>query len=344
MNTQKLKQSLSELFRDHKGLLAMDESIPTCNKRFEANGIPQTPEMRRAYRELLITTPGLGTFISGAILCDETMKQAGEAGIPFPQMLAEAGIIPGIKVDMGTVNLEGFPGEKVTEGLDGLQDRLVEYVKLGARFAKWRAVISIGSELPSAACIRANMHILSRYAVLCQETGLVPIVEPEVLMEGDHSLQRCSEVTAYTLLTLFTTLRLHRGDISSLILKANMVLPGAACPVQNTAEEIADVTIKCLLDSVPASVPAIAFLSGGQSSELASARLNAMHKRYKDTLPWYLTFSFSRALQDDALKIWNGKKANTEKAQAALLHRAKCNSAAMKGSYSALLEQDIKLN
>jgi fructose-bisphosphate aldolase class I len=344
MNTQKLRQTLSELFKDHKGLLAMDESIPTCNKRFAANGIEQTPEMRRAYRELLITSPGLHTFISGAIVCDETINQSGSTGKPFAQMLTEAGIIPGIKVDMGTVDMAGFPGEKVTEGLDGLRERLLEYAKLGARFAKWRAVISIESELPSSACIRSNMHILSRYAVLCQETGLVPIVEPEVLMEGDHSLQRCAEVTAYTLLTLFTTLRLHRVDLSTLILKANMVLPGIACSVQNTVEEIADVTIRCLLDSVPASVPAIAFLSGGQTSELASARLNAMHKRYKDTLPWYLTFSFSRALQDDALKMWNGDRANTEKAQAVLLHRAKCNYAAMKGNYSALLEQDIRLN
>ena len=260
-----------------KGLLAMDESNPTCNKRFAQLGIPQTEEVRRAYRELIVTTPGLGESISGAILYDETIRQRKKDGTPFVQVLTDAGIIPGIKVDTGAKDMAGFPGEKVTEGLDGLRGRLAEYAQMGARFAKWRAVIAIGAGLPTQGCITANAHALARYAALCQEAGLVPIVEPEVLMAGIHILQRCGEVTEEVLRTVFNQLNAQRVMLEGMILKPNMVLPGLTCPMQETVDEIADATVSCLLRTVPAAVPGIAFLSGGQSAELASARLNAMN-------------------------------------------------------------------
>ena len=340
MKSQTLRDIATKLFADNKGLLAMDESTPTCNKRFAALGIPQTEETRRAYRELIVTTQGLGEFIGGAILYDETIRQQERSGTPFVKALIEAGIIPGIKVDTGAKELAGHPGEKVTEGLDGLRDRLSEYYRLGARFAKWRAVIAIGKGIPSRGCIEANAQALARYAALCQEAGLVPVVEPEVLMEGGHSLERCSEVTEEVLQQVFCELYTQRVMLEGMILKPNMVLPGSACPNQKAGEEIADATVNCLLRAVPAAVPAVAFLSGGQSAELASARLNAMNLRFKSRLPWALAFSFARAIQQPALELWKGLDANVSAAQSALCHRARCNQAARSGQYSAAMEKN----
>jgi fructose-bisphosphate aldolase, class I len=339
MNAQKLIDMARTLVAVDKGLLAMDESNPTCNKRFAKLGIPQTEEFRRAYRELIITTPGLGESISGAILYDETIRQQKKDGTPFVKAITDAGIIPGIKVDAGAKDMAGHPGEKITEGLDGLRDRLAEYFQMGAHFAKWRAVIAIGDGIPSRGCLEANAHALARYAALCQEAGLVPIVEPEVLMDGDHSLERCGEVTEEVLRTVFNQLNSQRVLLEGMILKPNMVLPGLTCPKQETVDEVADATVKCLLRTVPAAVPGVAFLSGGQPSELASARLNAMNVRFKSRLPWALTFSFSRAIQQPALEIWSGKDANVSAAQQALVHRAKCNRAARRGEYTAAMEK-----
>jgi fructose-bisphosphate aldolase class I len=327
------------LFADNKGLLAMDESNGTCNKRFAKLGIPQTVEARRAYRELIVTTPGLGECIGGAILYDETIRQQKSDGTTFVKVLIEAGIIPGIKVDTGAKELAGHPGEKVTEGLDGLRDRLAEYVRMGARFAKWRAVIAIGDGLPSWGCVEANAHALARYAALCQEAGLVPVVEPEVIMDGEHTLEQCREVTDEVLRTVFSELFAQRVMLEGIILKPNMVLPGSTCPKQEAVEEVADATVNCLLQAVPAAVPAIAFLSGGQSAELASARLNAMNVRFKSRLPWALAFSFARAIQQPALELWKGQEANVLAAQQALYHRARCNQAARRGAYSAEMEK-----
>ena len=336
MNAQELIETAKMLVADCKGLLAMDESNPTCNKRFAKLGIPQTEEARRAYRELIITTPGLGEYISGAILYDETIRQQKQDGTPFVQVITKAGIIPGIKVDTGAKEMAGHPGEKITEGLDGLRDRLKEYFQMGARFAKWRAVLTIGSGIPSQGCIEANVQALARHAALCQEVGLVPIVEPEVLMDGAHTLERCSEVTTEVLRSVFNQLYTQRVMLEGMILKPNMVLPGLTCPQQATVDAVADTTVQCLLRTVPAAVPGIAFLSGGQSAEIASARLNAMNARFKT--PWALTFSFGRAIQQPALDIWHGKEANVSKAQQALLHRAKCNWAARQGEYNATME------
>jgi fructose-bisphosphate aldolase class I len=340
MNSRPLIETATRLFANNKGLLAMDESNGTCNKRFAALGIPQTEETRRAYRELIVTTQGLGESIGGAILYDETIRQQERSGTPFVKALIEAGIIPGIKVDTGAKELAGHPGEKVTEGLDGLRDRLSEYYRLGARFAKWRAVIAIGKGIPSRGCIEANAQALARYAALCQEAGLVPVVEPEVLMEGGHSLERCSEVTEEVLQQVFCELYTQRVMLEGMILKPNMVLPGSACPNQKAGEEIADATVNCLLRAVPAAVPAVAFLSGGQSAELASARLNAMNLRFKSRLPWALAFSFARAIQQPALELWKGLDANVSAAQSALCHRARCNQAARSGQYSAAMEKN----
>ena len=339
MNSQTLKDTAQALVADDKGLLAMDESTPTCNKRFAGLGIPQTVVARRAYRELIVTTPGLGECIGGAILYDETIRQQKSDGTPFVKVLIDAGIIPGIKVDAGAKELAAHPGEKVTEGLDGLRDRLAEYVRMGARFAKWRAVITIADGIPSWGCIHANAHALARYAALCQEAGLVPVVEPEVLMDGDQTLDQCCEVTDKALRTVFSELFAQRVMLEGMILKPNMVLPGSACPKQETIEEVADVTVNCLLRAVPAAVPAIAFLSGGQSAELASARLNAMNARFKSRLPWALAFSFARAIQQPALELWKGQKTNVLAAQQALYHRARCNQAARRGEYSAEMEK-----
>ena len=338
MNAQELIDTAKALVAGDKGLLAMDESNPTCNKRFAKLGIPQTEEARRAYRELIVTTPGLGECISGAILYDETIRQQKKDGTPFVKVITDAGIIPGIKVDTGAKDMAGHPGEKITEGLDGLRDRLAEYSQMGARFAKWRAVIAVGDGIPSRGCIEANAQALARYAALCQEAGLVPVVEPEVLMDGEHTLERCCEVTEEVLRTVFNQLYTQRVMLEGMILKPNMVLPGLTCPKQETVDEVADATVKCLLRAVPAAVPGIAFLSGGQSGELASARLNAMNVRFKSRLPWALAFSFARAIQQPALEIWQGEEANVLAAQQALYHRARCNRAARRGEYDAAME------
>ena len=338
MNPQILIDTASQLVADHKGLLAMDESDPTCNKRFAKLGIPQTADARRAYRELIVTAPGLGESISGAILYDETIRQQKKDGTPFAKALAAAGIVPGIKVDTGAKDMAAHPGEKITEGLDGLRERLAEYFQMGARFAKWRAVITIGENIPSRSCLEANAQTLARYAALCQEAGLVPIVEPEVLMDGAHTLEQCRRVTEETLRNVFIQLNCQRVLLEGMILKPNMVLPGLDCPAQESVDEVADATVKTLLRTVPAAVPGIAFLSGGQPSELASARLNAMNVRFKSRMPWALTFSFSRAIQQPALEIWQGQEAKVKSAQQALIHRAQCNRAARLGAYSAAME------
>jgi fructose-bisphosphate aldolase class I len=338
MNAQELVDTTSALVADDKGLLAMDESNPTCNKRFAALGISQTVDVRRAYRQLIVTTPGLGECISGVILYDETIRQQTSDGTPFVKVITAAGIIPGIKVDTGAKAMAGHSGEKITEGLDGLRDRLAEYARMGARFAKWRAVFAVGTGIPSRGCIEANAQALARYAALCQEAGLVPIVEPEVLMDGGHTLEQCGEVTEEVLWTVFSQLYAQRGMLEGMILKPNMVVPGLNCPRQAAVDEVADATVRCLLRAVPAAVPGIAFLSGGQSSELASARLNAMNVQFKPRAPWALSFSFARAIQQPALEIWLGQETNVKGAQRALLHRARCNRAARRGEYNAVRE------
>jgi len=339
MEIQELIKTANSLVADNKGILAMDESNSTCNKRFVALGIPQTEEARRAYREMIVTTPGLSDCINGAILYDETIRQTLTDGTTFIQAVINAGIIPGIKVDRGAKDMAAHPGEKITEGLDGLRERLTEYSKMGIRFAKWRAVIALGDGIPTRVCIDANAHALARYATLCQEAGLVPIVEPEVLMAGDHTLERCFEITEKVLHAVFNQLYKQGVMPEGMILKPNMVLPGLTCPVQNSLAEVADATVKCLLRTVPAAVPGIAFLSGGQSSELASARLNAMNFRFKSQLPWELAFSFARAIQQPAMEIWAGKETNVTEAQEALFHRACCNRAARRGEYNNEMER-----
>ena len=340
IHKEALIKTAAAMSADSKGLLAMDESTPTCNKRFAQNKIPQTEEARRAYRELIVTTPGLSEFISGAILYDETIRQSSKDGKPFIKILIDAGIMPGIKVDTGAKDLSFYPGEKITEGLDGLRERLSEYAKMGARFAKWRGVIAIDEKsIPSRYGIKANAHALARYAALCQEANLVPIVEPEVLMDGNHSIERCYEVTEAVLRAVFNELYQAKVLLQGMILKPNMVLPGLASPKQVAVEEVADSTIQCFLSCVPAAVPAVTFLSGGQAYELASARLNAMNLRFKSKLPWAVAFSFSRAIQEPALQIWKGQESNVKAAQHALYHRAKCNSAARRGEYTAEMEK-----
>jgi fructose-bisphosphate aldolase, class I len=339
MGEQELTTTAQAMMQEGKGLLAMDESNSTCNQRFAKLGIPQTEEARRAWRELILTTPGLGEFISGTILYDETIRQSKNDGTSFVKVQTEAGIIPGIKVDAGAKDMAGHPGEKITEGLDGLRERLSEYRQMGARFAKWRAVITIGESIPSCGCLEANGHALARYAALCQESGLVPIVEPEVLMDGDHTLEQCARVTAAALHTVFCQLYRQRVLLEGMILKPNMVLPGKACPKQAGVEEVADATVSCLLRAVPAAVPGVAFLSGGQDPELASARLNAMNLRWQSKMPWVLTFSYSRAIQQPALDTWKGEATNKAAAQRALYHRAKCNSMARRGEYRQEMEK-----
>lgn len=338
MKIKELIATAKALMAADKGLLAMDESTATCNKRFEEAGIPQTIEYRRAYRELIVTTPNLGDCLGGAILYDETIYQTTKDGVLFIDILKSAGIVPGIKVDEGTVELAGFPGEKITQGLDGLRERLAKYYELGARFAKWRAVITIDKGIPSKACIEANMHELARYAALCQEAGIVPIVEPEVLMDGDHGIKKCFEVTTKVLHELFKQLKVQQVDLRGIILKPNMILPGLASEKQASVEKVAKATVTCLLNSVPAAVPGIAFLSGGQSAELATAHLNAMHVKFKDKLPWALTFSFARAIQQPAMEIWKGKDENVEAAQQMLYHRASLDNAARRGEYNPEME------
>jgi fructose-bisphosphate aldolase class I len=338
MNPRTLVDTAQALVAGDRGLLAMDESIPTCNRRFAEFGIPQTEETRRAYREMIVTTPDLGACISGAILCDETIRQQRTDGTAFAETLSDAGIVPGIKVDAGAKEMAGHPGEKVTEGLDGLRDRLAEYLQMGARFAKWRAVVAVDDQLPSRGCLEANAHALARYAASCQEAGLVPVVEPEVLMDGRHTLARCSEVTEEVLRAVFEALYVQRVRLEGMILKPNMVLPGSTCNMQAPVEDVAEATVECLLRAVPAAVSGIVFLSGGQSGVLASTRLNAMNTRFKSRLPWALSFSFARAIQQPALEIWRGEKANVLAAQQALYHRARCNRAARRGEYSGAME------
>ncbi|MDH4452305.1 MAG: fructose-bisphosphate aldolase class I [Verrucomicrobiota bacterium] len=335
---QRLFDTAQALVADDKGILAMDESNGTCDERFAALGIPQTVESRRAYRELLVTTPQLGESISGAILYDETIRQQTRDGASFLSVLVTAGIIPGIKVDLGAKALAGHPAETITEGLDGLRERLAEYSQMGARFAKWRAVIIIADGIPSRSGLESNAHALARYAALCQEAGLVPIVEPEVLMTGDHTMQRCLKITREVLRNVFIQLNCQRVLLEGMILKPNMVLPGLSCATQASVDEVADVTVNCLRETVPAAVPGIAFLSGGQPSDLATARLNAMNRRFKSRAPWALSFSFARALQQPALKIWRGDAANAKAAQQALRHRAQCNRAARRGEWSEASE------
>jgi fructose-bisphosphate aldolase class I len=336
MNVADLAATARAMVAPGKGILAADESSPTIQKRFQSINVESTEENRRAYRQLLFTAEGIEQFISGVILFDETLRQSADDGTPFSKVLADRGVIPGIKVDKGAKALAGFAGEKVTEGLDGLRDRLAEYRDLGARFAKWRAVIAIGDGLPSRACVGANAHALARYAALCQEAGLVPIVEPEVLMDGGHTIEQCAAVTGGTLRAVYGQLYGQGVELEGTLLKPNMVLSGKDCATQASVEEVAQSTVECLRASVPAAVPGIVFLSGGQSSELATAHLNAMNGLGDQ--PWELSFSYGRALQEHALKAWGGEAANVEAAQRALQHRAECNGAARSGSYSEAME------
>jgi fructose-bisphosphate aldolase class I len=337
MNPQyELETVAQALVPSGKGILAADESFPTIKKRFDSIGVESTEENRRAYRELLFTTAGVEEFISGVILFDETIRQADRHGTPFAKVLAQKGIIPGIKVDKGAKAMAGFPGEKVTEGLDGLRDRLVEYRQMGARFAKWRAVITIGPGIPTLSCIEANAHALARYAALCQEAGLVPIVEPEVLMDGDHDIARCEEVTATMLERVFAALHEHRVALDGTLLKPNMVLSGKEAKVQTGPEEVAEATIRTFMRTVPAALPGVVFLSGGQSPEQATENLNAMNALGDH--PWQLSFSYGRALQAPPLQTWAGEEANVPAAQAAFKHRASLNSAARYGKYTPDME------
>ncbi len=333
-----LRSTVAALLAPGKGILAADESFATIGKRFAALKVAGTEENRRDYRELLFTTPGLGDYISGAILFDETIRQKTKSDIPLSEMLAKQGIIPGIKVDGGTMALPGFNGEKVTQGLDGLRERLATYRELGARFTKWRAVIAIGAGLPTTTAIKANAHALALFAALSQEAGLVPIVEPEVLMDGEHTLARCEEVTSATLRTVFAAINEHRVVLETMLLKTGMVLSGKDCPEQAGVGEVAEATLRCLQRTVPAAVPGIVFLSGGQTDVAATERLNAICQPHG--APWTLSFSFGRALQDAAMKTWHGSPANTAAAQAALHHRARCNGLAVQGKYSDPVERE----
>jgi fructose-bisphosphate aldolase class I len=337
MSTDDLGVTAKALVAPGKGILAADESSGTIEKRFASIALESTEEHRRAYRELLFTTDGLGEFISGVILFDETIRQRSAGGTAFSDVLRAQGVIPGIKVDKGAKQLAGFDGEKVTEGLDGLRDRLPEYVALGARFTKWRAVITIGDGMPSAGCVQANAEALARFAALSQEAGLVPIVEPEVLMDGGHTIARCYDVTAETQATVFAALRRHRVRFDGMLLKPNMVVSGSACREQAGVQEVAEATVGCLRDTVPAAVPGIVFLSGGQSDELATAHLDAMNRLGPQ--PWELSFSYGRALQAPALKAWKGESANVAAAKTALYRRARLNGAARFGRYSEEMER-----
>ena len=337
MNQQTLISTANELVAPGKGLLAADESLGTIGKRFEALGIESTSESRRDYREMLFTAPGVADALSGIILFDETIRATDSKGTPFPRLLESKGIIPGIKVDGGTHDMALFPGEKVTDGLDGLRERLIEYRQLGARFAKWRAVITIGDGIPTHACLAANAEALARYAALCQEQDIVPIIEPEVIMDGDHTIERCQQVTERTLRTTFSALNMQHVTLEGMLLKPNMVLPSLSSTEKPDAAQVAALTLQTLRRSVPAAVPGIVFLSGGQDSRAATARLNAMNSG-DECLPWQVSFSFARALQNDAMEIWSGKAENIKAAQEAFAKRLKLNSAARRGEYSAEME------
>jgi len=338
MDTQQLESTARAIVAEGKGILAADESTGTIKKRFDSIGVESTEDTRRAYRELLFTTEGVEEFISGVILYDETIRQSASDGTPFPKLLESKGIIPGIKVDTGAKPLALAEGETITEGLDGLRERLDEYRGLGARFTKWRAPISIGKDIPSEYCLWTNAHALARFAALTQEAGLVPIVEPEVLMDGDHTIERSFEVTSRALHAVFIELRDQRVHPEGILLKPNMVLSGYDCPVQASDEEVAHETIRCFRRHVPAAVPGIVFLSGGQSDEEATSRLNEMNKLGPH--PWQLSFSYGRALQAPTLKAWLGKEENVEAAQRAFYHRAKMNSAARTGMYAPEMERE----
>jgi len=338
MDVQQLQSTAQALVAEGKGILAADESTGTIKKRLESIGVESTEETRRAYRELLFTTEGAEEFISGVILYDETIRQSASDGTPFPKLLESRGIIPGIKVDLGAKPLALTDGETITEGLDGLRDRLEEYRELGARFAKWRATYSIAADKPSEYCVWTNAHALARYAALCQEAGLVPIVEPEVLQDGTHTIAESRKATGRVLQAVYTELHDQRLDFRGTLLKPNMVLSGYDASDRASADEVADVTLECFYKHVPAAVPGIVFLSGGQSDEDATAHLNAINARGPH--PWQLSFSYGRALQAPALKAWGGKEENVEAAQRAYYHRAKMNSAARTGMYAPEMERE----
>jgi fructose-bisphosphate aldolase class I len=338
VNLQELEKTTRELVAPGKGILAADESFGTIGKRFEAVGIESSEESRRQYREMLFTTEGIGEFLSGVILFDETLRQEASDGTSLPKVLENQGVIPGIKVDKSTVSMPLSPNEKFTQGLDGLGDRLAEYRDLGARFTKWRAVITIGEGIPTESCIEANAEALALYAAFAQEHDLVPIVEPEVLIDGSHSIEQCYGATEWMLNTTFDEIYEHGVELSGMLLKPNMVISGKEAETQAVTEEVARATVECLRRTVPAAVPGIVFLSGGQSDKQATAHLNAMNALYEN-LPWELSFSYARALQDLPMKTWKGDPSNVEEAQKAFYHRAKMNSAARSGSYSEDMEQ-----
>ncbi|MGB5131993.1 MAG: class I fructose-bisphosphate aldolase [Steroidobacteraceae bacterium] len=337
MEKQALESIAAAMVAPVKGILAADESSGTIKKRFDKIKVESTFESRRAYRELLFTAPGAEKYISGVIFFDETLRQKASDGRAFPEFLTSRGILPGIKVDAGAKPLAGFPGETITEGLDGLRERLAEYRGLGARFAKWRAVIDVGAGIPTRYAIEANATALARYAALCQEAGIVPIVEPEVLMDGDHTIERCDEVTDATLSAVFDALFMQRVHLEGIVLKPNMVIAGKKCAVQASPQQVADATLRCLRRRVPAAVPGIAFLSGGQSEAQATLHLSLMNRAGR--LPWQLSFSYGRALQQSTLDAWRGDAANLAAAQRTFLRRARLNGLARDGSYDAAMEQ-----
>ena len=338
MSIEQLAETAQAMVAAGKGIIAIDESTATCGKRFAAVGIENTEENRRAYRELLLTTPKLSEHISGAILFDETLRQSTKDGVPFARYMSEHGMIPGIKVDKGTAALAGFPGELVTEGLDGLRSRLEEYYRLGARFAKWRAVIDIADGIPTWGCVKANAHALARYARICQQEQVVPIVEPEVLMDGAHGIERCEVVTSAVLETVFSELDAQRVVFEGMLLKPNMIIPGKKCPRQANAQEVAEATMRCMKRYVPAAVPGIVFLSGGQSAEEATDNLNAMNAM--GAHPWQVSFSYGRALQAPVLAAWKGIEANATAAQKALQKRCRLNGLARDGAYARSMESE----
>jgi fructose-bisphosphate aldolase class I len=337
MDRRELESNAAAMVAPGKGILAADESTGTIKKRFDKIKLESTPESRRAYRELLFTATGAEQYISGVILFDETLRQKSADGRPFPQLLASRGIIPGIKVDAGAKPLAGFPGETVTEGLDGLRERLAEYRGLGARFAKWRAVIDIGAGIPTRCAIEVNADALARYAALCQEASIVPIVEPEVLMDGEHTIERCEEVTDATLAAVFDALFLQRVHLEGMVLKPNMVIAGKKCKTQAPPQQVADATLRCLRRHVPAAVPGIAFLSGGQSEADATLHLSLMNRA--GASPWQLSFSYGRALQQSTLDAWRGEAGNAAAGQRAFLRRARLNGLARNGGYDPAMEQ-----
>ena len=339
MTTTDLELTAQSIVADGKGILAADETPGTLTKRFTALGIESTPDSRRAYREMFFTTARAAEYISGVILQDETIRQRNSKGTPLADVLAEQGIIPGIKVDLGAKPLAGFPSEHITEGLDGLRGRLEEYRAMGARFAKWRAVIAVGDTLPSATCVQVNAHALARYAVLCQEQGIVPIVEPEVLMDGPHTIERCEEVTGHVLQCVFDALFEQKVSLEGMLLKPNMVISGKRCATQASVSEVALATVRCLRRHAPAAVPGIVFLSGGQDYLVATMHLGAIN-RVEGPRPWKLSYSYGRALQDEALRAWRGRPEHLAVAQQAFNHRAKCDSAAALGKYATSMETE----